>query len=382
MSQETQAWAKTQKTGDPITKAVLLELCNWAKPTGVVEFLSLARIADTIEVSKRTVQRHLDKLEAPVEEGGLFLIRRVARHRDDGGQGANGFELIGYEPPAAGAKSSRVPVTPPLVNLSPPPSQIVTEGGDTVVTRLGDKITPLTIPDGIVPPVEKLDERIVHVNGRQPMSDETVRALNAVAAAVCADMADEPVKPHPLPADWTPPAIAELSDMARQLVEQWPAGAYQAVCEVFRLHWANETRAVGRKSNWNAALSKWLIKEHAQVTRDAKAGVSFARLSTARAGTAKGVRHVTDKARENETSAALHANVADRIGEAMHAQWIKPCALLLNPAVNELQIVAPSGFAANFIEEQYAADLRLACFEITKRTGVFKLQFVTERNAP
>lgn len=48
MSQETQAWAKTQKTGDPITKAVLLELCNWAKPTGVVEFLSLARIADAM----------------------------------------------------------------------------------------------------------------------------------------------------------------------------------------------------------------------------------------------------------------------------------------------------------------------------------------------
>lgn len=363
MSQETQAWAKTQKTGDPITKAVLLELCNWAKPTGVVEFLSLARIADAIEVSKRTVQRHIDKLEAPIEEGGLFLIRRVARHRDDGGQGANGFELIGYDPPAGSPKSPRVTTTPPLVNKSPSPSQSVTEGGDTVVHRLGDKITPLIIPDGIIPPDDEIEG--------QGIDPEPAGVAEA-----------EPVKPHRLPADWQPPAVPELSDMARQLVEQWPAGAFQAVCETFRLHWAEEHRAVGKKANWNAALCKWLIKDHAQVMRDAKAGVSFARLSPAPAGTAKAVQAVRQKPRENETSAALHAFIADNIGGAVHAQWIKPCALILNPAVNELQIITPSDFASGFIEQNHSVALRLACTTITKRTGVFKLQFVTERNAP
>lgn len=362
MSWRTQNWAGEQKAPSPAAKLILIGLASCSDADHCA-YPSVGWLVEWSGLERKTVLKWLAELSD--DKGGTVtpMITDTGRRKGRSLQIKVWRLNAGPDGDEAASKPERetIPKTGQSQKREHPKNgERQSQKRDTEPYL---NTTPLTIPDGIVPPVEELDDWVVHGDGSVPYPDEAV-------------------KPHPLPADWTPPAVAELSDMARQLVEQWPAGAYQAVCEVFRLHWANETRAVGRKSNWNAALSKWLIKEHAQVTRDAKAGVSFARLSTAPAGTAKGVRHVTDKARENETSAALHANVADRIGEAMHAQWIKPCALLLNPAVNELQIVAPSGFAANFIEEQYAADLRLACFEITKRTGVFKLQFVTERNAP
>lgn len=381
MSWRTQNWAGEQKAPSPAAKLILIGLASCSDADHCA-YPSVGWLVEWSGLERKTVLKWLAELSD--DKGGTLTPMITDTGRRKGRSLQVKVWRLNAGPDGDEATSKPAGETIPKTGQSqkrdyPKNGERLSQKRDTEPYL---NTTPLQSLAGLSPAAEKLDERIVHVSGSQPMSDETVRHLNAIADAACRALPDEPVKPHRLPADWTPPAVAELSDMARQLVEQWPAGAYQAVCEVFRLHWTNETRAVGRKTNWNAALSKWLIKEHAQVSRDAKAGVSFARLSTAPAGTAKAVRHVRDKARENEASAALHANVADRIGEAMHAQWIKPCALLLNPAVNELQIVAPSDFAANFIEQHYAADLRLACWEITKRTGVFKLQFVTERNAP
>lgn len=381
MSWRTQNWAGEQKAPSPAAKLILIGLASCSDADHCA-YPSVGWLVEWSGLERKTVLKWLAELSD--DKGGTVtpMITDTGRRKGRSLQ----IKVWRLNAGPDGDKAASKPERETIPKTGQSQKREHPKNGERQSQKRDTEpylnTTPLTIPDGIVPPAEKLDERIVHVNGRQPMSDETVRALNAVAAAVCADMADEPVKPHPLPADWTPPAVAELSDMARQLVEQWPAGAYQAVCEVFRLHWANETRAVGRKSNWNAALSKWLIKEHAQVTRDAKAGVSFARLSTAPAGTAKGVPPVAAKARETTTSGNIHAAVKRMIGEAMHAQWIKPCALLLNPAVNELQIIAPSDFLAGYVEQSYSAELRKACAENTQRTGVFKLQFVTERNAP
>jgi len=72
MSSETIAWAKEQTCGNPVTKAVLLEIANWARPNGVCEYLSVRRIAEVVEVSVRTVQRHIALLESTdVTRGGL-----------------------------------------------------------------------------------------------------------------------------------------------------------------------------------------------------------------------------------------------------------------------------------------------------------------------
>lgn len=150
MSIETSTWAKQQRCGDPVTKAVLMEIANWARPDGVCEFLPVQRIADVVEVSARTVQRHIARLEDnDLDNGGLGMLRRVIRYREDGGQGSNGFELIGYEPSSATAQRDPKTTFSPPVNLSPPPRQFVTGPGDTAVTRLGDKIIPLSISSEI-----------------------------------------------------------------------------------------------------------------------------------------------------------------------------------------------------------------------------------------
>ncbi|MED5543917.1 MAG: helix-turn-helix domain-containing protein [Pseudomonadota bacterium] len=98
MSKETLAWAKQQRCGSATAKAVLLELANWARANGICEYRRVKDIARVIEVSERSVQRALHKLEAGPDEGGLALIRRMRRRGKDGGQLANCFELVGYVP--------------------------------------------------------------------------------------------------------------------------------------------------------------------------------------------------------------------------------------------------------------------------------------------
>jgi hypothetical protein len=125
MSSETIAWAKEQVCGNPVTKAVLMEIANWARPNGVCEYLSIRRIAEVVEVSVRTVQRHIALLESPdLTRGGLGLIRRIERYREDGGRAANCFELVGYQPPLSLIVRPRGNPTPPHDKLSPPPDKL------------------------------------------------------------------------------------------------------------------------------------------------------------------------------------------------------------------------------------------------------------------
>ena len=79
-----------------------------------------------------------------------------------------------------------------------------------------------------------------------------------------------------LPGDWQAPAISALQPEARALVDQWPSGAYAAMCANFRNHWTDAGAKNRCKSSWPGALANWLIRVHAEVMRGAKAGVSFA----------------------------------------------------------------------------------------------------------
>lgn len=362
MSWRTQNWAGEQRAPSPAAKLILIGLASCSDADHCA-YPSVGWLVEWSGLERKTVLKWLAELSDDKDGTVPPMITDTGRRKGRSLQ-VKVWRLN------AGPDGDEV-ASKPAEKTIPKTGQSQKRDYPKNGNRLSQKrdtepylnTTPLIIPDGIIPPEVEIEGEGIDP---EPAGDTEV----------------DPVKPHRLPADWQPPAVPELSDMARQLVEQWPAGAFQAVCETFRLHWADEHRAVGKKANWNAALCKWLIKDHAQVMRDAKAGVSFARLSPAPAGTAKAVQAVRHKARENETSAALHAFIAAATGAAVHAQWIKPCALILNPAVNELQIITPSDFASGFIEQNYAVTLRLACETITKRTGVFKLQFVTERNAP
>ncbi|SKB27027.1 hypothetical protein [Sphingopyxis flava] len=305
MSSETSAWAKEQVCGDRTVKAVLREIANWARPDGLVEFLSVKRIAAVIEVSPRTVQRCIAQLEEPTLEhpGRLGLLRRVERFREDGGQSACGFVLLGYQPPMGVVPRDNL--SPPPDTMSPPPPDKMSGDPVTPVSPLKrDKILPPSEPNGSEAPTAKNDDS-GELDGAAPRP-----------------------KAHPLPEDWTAPPLRELGDVSRGLVMQWPSGAYETVAEQFRMHWAAASGRTSRKTNWAAAWAKWLITEHDRVMRAARAGTSFSSSAPATPlGPPPEQAPVAAKAAEDDRSAIVHNLLERALGSRTYARWIKPAAI-------------------------------------------------------
>lgn len=155
--------------------------------------------------------------------------------------------------------------------------------------------------------------------------------------------------------DWSPPVTADLPAKARALVEQWPAGAYEAVCERFRLYWSGADRTQAR-------LARWLMDDHGKVMRDAKAGVSFAALAPPRAdAAARPARpYPVLKCKKDEPPAALgrKALIRDRIGANAFARFIRPAVLL--PADDGHRLIVGSEFHRTWIEQNLLSEIALA----------------------
>tara|TARA_R110000787_G_scaffold275597_1_gene384198 strand:+ start:224 stop:1246 length:1023 start_codon:yes stop_codon:yes gene_type:complete len=180
--------------------------------------------------------------------------------------------------------------------------------------------------------------------------------------------------------DWAPPGIDDLPPMARTLVEQWPVGAYQAVCETFRLHWQSETRAIGCKRDWDAALAKWLISDHAKIMRDAKAGVSFAGLvpsPVAASSTEPPPVAVAAKGREDARSAAIRGVLRGTVGAATFDTWFAPVALIYDAP--GLVVVTGSEFTRGWIEQNFKTAIDKAARNVIG-AGVKWVRFEVESN--
>jgi len=336
MSTETTAWAKRQKCGNPTTKALLLELANWANPDGTVKFRNVKVIAELMEIAPRTVQRHLARLEEPTLDypDRLGLIRRVEHFRDDGGQSANGFELIGYQMPYAKPDDK---VSPPPMTETTPGDDNVTGDGVTPVSPLkGDKINTPTHPKGCVVPTPKSSKKF----SRKKAGTR-------------------------LPEDWTPPALEVLTASARKFVQQWPSGAYETVCEVFRLHYVEADGPTAIQTNWNRVLCKWLVKDHGKIMRDAKAGVSFAAMAPvkAKAPPAKRVA-IISKGKEDDRSRQAHAILRKDLGQALYSQWFEPFAILFDG--DELHVLVNSEFACQWIADRFHTRLGKVGSQVVK----------------
>ena len=159
---------------------------------------------------------------------------------------------------------------------------------------------------------------------------------------------------------WEPPATGALGPKTRALVGQWPPGAFEAVCETFRLHWQAEGTAKARKRLASkAALEAWLIKDHAKIMRDAKAGVSFAGLVPAISSRGKtftqSIRPVAAKAKEDERSSAVHAALRHDLGAQIYDHWIAPAAVIADD--DGVTLIAASEFARSWIEDRFRSKI-------------------------
>lgn len=361
MSTETQAWAKQQRTGNPVTRAVLNELANWAKPTGCVEWLSLEHIARAVEVSPRTVQRHLDRLEHK-----LKLIRKIQRYRPDGGRSSNGFDLVGFDP---AEWQVRKPSTPhdkvartPVDTSTPAPRQNVREPHVNCVVGLGDKIEAPTSPSGEVPPVEENQDA-----ERQDSGANAGGGGDAPAPPVPAKPKADP-RGTRLPDDWTPPPIADLPPQARHMAGQWPPGAYEAICEQFALHWQSQPGMKGRKLDWLATLGKWIGSDHGRVMRDAKAGVPFQRLAAAGSPYDAGLSEIPARAKrdEDERSRAIHVALERRVTPQNYSRWMARLAIIVE-AHGGVTVHVRGAALGRIVEERYGHEIEAAARSILTR---------------
>lgn len=340
MSREVETWARKQRTGDPVTKAVLVAVANWANPFGEECFPSIKRLAEDVEVSERTVQRHIIRLEE------MALLQRVERVRKDGSRSSNGFVFPGYEPPRVSHRTPAPPVnlSPPGDNLTPPPDTDVTgprqddtRGGDTGDTPYKPDFLPLP-PAVANAPADPLAGGAAAV-GDQPVSKK------------------ERKRGERLPDDWTPPPVESLSAAVQRVVAQWPDGAYAFVAAGFVAHWTAESGYRASKLDWKAAWTKWLCGESARILAAARAGIDFQaelrNVQICRRADPLGAALEARQGEECAVGGAIRKALREQCGERTYDGWLRATLIVVgrNPPV--VTMLTQSAFMRDWIATHF-----------------------------
>ncbi len=355
MSWETQSWAAKQRPGSASAKLVLLGLASCADANHCA-FPSIQWLCDFSDLNRKTVIAALQRLE----DGMFPLIEDTGDRRGRTGQ----VKVYRLAAAAAGASSDPASETVPKAEQF----QKRNSSGSGLKQSQNRDTEPVS---NLLPP---LTAKAV----KTPALDFD-NGSEGAEAAKAGPAGKTGTRGTRLPEDWSPPKIADLSPMARKLVQQWPSGAYEAVCETFRCHWHSETRSIGCKRDWDAALAKWLINDHSKIMRDAKAGVSFAHLAPARpAGDAPArqiMRPVASKAKEDERSQAIHAALRRDLGVQLYDQWFANAALIHDaPGVT---VIAQSEFVRSWIEDRFQQKI-MAAARAVLGSGVRWVRFHVE----
>lgn len=357
MSWEAEQWARQQRTGDPVTKAVLVGIANWMNPRGDECLVSIRRIADEVEVSTRTVQRHMDRLEQ------MGLLEKLRQDRADGGQGWNSFRFPTYRP----TKVSHVAPTgkrdKPHDKLTPPHDNMTGGGGDNLSPGEGDKMTS--------PPMTQL----CHGGGDNGVTPERGKGIDKSPPTPPLGDGDDGkrIRGERIPADWAPPPIGELPPAAKAKVQQWPSGAYEAEAEAFRDFWLSEDRAGARKRDWNRTWYNRINECTGRVMRDAKAGVTW----KAPPSTPAAMPPPVDTSREGEAARKIRASLRDALGQSVYDQWFAPARFRVDGGT--LSVIAASSFAADYLRNNFVNDAGRAMHDVLGPDA--ELHFRTERPA-
>lgn len=360
MSWETQSWAAKQRPGSASAKLVLLGLASCADANHCA-FPSIDWLCEFGDLNRKTVIAALQRLE----DGMFPLIEDTGERRGRTGQ-VKVYRLVAA---AEGASSD------PASETVPKPEQFQKRNSSAFSSKESQKRDTEPVSN-LLPPLSANADKTPALDFG---SDQIVGGSEGEEPAPAGRTGRVASRGTRLADDWTPPPIADLSPMARKLVQQWPSGAYQAVCETFRLHWHSETRAMASKRDWDAALAKWLINDHSKIMRDAKAGVSFADLAPASPSSGKTAtplaRPVAAKAREDERSSAMHAALHQELGTSLYDTWIANAALIHDaPGVI---VITASEFARSWVEERYQPKI-MATARAVLGAGVRWVRFQVE----
>jgi hypothetical protein len=363
MSWETQAWAGRQRPGSASAKLVLLGLASCADANHCA-FPSIQWLCDFSDLNRKTVIAALQRLE-----GGMFPLIE-----DTGERRGRTCQVKVYRL-AAGAEGARI--DPASEGIAPRPAP-KNRGAETV------------------PKAEQFQKRNSSGSSRkQSQKRDTEPFLEPLPlsppdggdAPPLAENAENPDKDNQ--GEWTAPPIDRLGWKTAALVRQWPPGAWEAVCETFRLHWQAEGGAKGRKRLASlAALEAWAIRDHVKIMRDAKAGVSFVQLvPVLRGGTPNGskpgpVEPVAAQAREDDRSQAVRRELRRTLGGVIYDQWFGAVALIGDAP--GLVVIAPSEFQRAWIEDRFSPkilDAGRAVLGGGVRQVRFQVQDIRERAA-
>lgn len=342
MSWETQSWAAKQRPGSASAKLVLLGLASCADANHCAH-PSIQWLCDFSDLNRKTVILALQRLE----DGMFPLIRETGERRGRTLQ-VKVYRLAAGDEGARSDPHSDARQTVPKAE----PSQKRNSSGFTRKQSQKRDTEPLLEPIPLSPP-----------NGGD-------------------------VPPQPENEDfegWTAPPIDRLGPKTAALVRQWPPGAWEAVCETFRLHWQAEGGAKGRKRLASkAALEAWAIRDHAKIMRDAKAGVSFVQLvPVLRGGVAAGsgagsTPPVAAQRREDHRSQAVRRELRRALGGVIYDQWFIALALIAD--VRGLVVIAPSEFQRAWIEDRFSPKI-LDAARAVLGSGVKQVRFQVQDNA-
>lgn len=371
MSHEVYNWVSTLRTGDPVSKAVMHAIANWMNPLGEPCQVSMKQLADDVEISTRTAQRHVRRLEEMA-----FVIRSDA-HRANGGQGWSTFLFPGYVPPKSSSVEPPVSVQPitreagervgkppldPHDNLSPSP-------GDNLSPPPGDNLTPphAKPPETALPPCQSVTPPTTDCHGE---GDTVVRGGNYKGLKERTPLRPpggaEEISPKRdrgsrISETWAPPPIAELNGAAQAKARQWPAGAYDAEAQTFRSHWMAEAGRAAHKLDWTAAWVAHINRWTARVLNDAKAGVTFAAPSAAPVAQAPPMAGL-DTSREGDAAKKIRKALAKRADGTAIRQFFDKCRFDVNR--DGLTIVAPSEFTLSYIRDGSSHEAQLAMHDV------------------
>ncbi|MED5545686.1 MAG: winged helix-turn-helix domain-containing protein [Pseudomonadota bacterium] len=359
MSWEATTWARRQRTGDPVTKAVLVGIANWMPPSGEGCAVSMKYLAEEVEVSTRTCQRHIARLEK------MGLVTKENGHRKDGGQGWNEFKFPTYT--VLGVSIEEPPVSTAPITLDAPeqqqadPHDKLSGGeGDKLSGGEGDNLSP-PLRQIVTPPATDCHGPLTDCRGPH---DNRVRGgkgkgtvitpLSPPRGATGNSAKREGTKP--LPERWAPPALSELPPAAQAKARQWPTGAYEAEAETFRANASAEGGRAAYKRDWNAAWVAHINRSTVRVLNEARAGVRHA-APAAPAQPATPSRSL-DTSGEGEAARLIRKQLARTLGREAIGGFFDRCRLDVER--DTLTIATPSQFALNYMRDNYEHDTQRA----------------------